>query len=96
MITVVDFDYKAHFESLERLAKKVRERKKEQERLGREYPRDSNGDRHCTKEKPMPMEFKDNGPWLHKEARETGFETETKVEYKCDSCGHTWWITLGS
>lgn len=64
----------------------------------KEYPVTQDGYRLCTKEKPLPDWFDkySRGGWIHKDAEETGAETETQVEYKCPHCGTTFWVHLGS
>lgn len=44
----------------------------------------------CTKEKPMPLELKDEGRWEHDDVRETDYDGDYSIEYKCHSCGHIW------
>lgn len=45
----------------------------------------------CTKDHPM----NDGGNWVHVDAEETGFETESLVEYFCPNCRLTFMVYLG-
>jgi hypothetical protein len=52
----------------------------------------------CTTENPIPIEIADKVEelgqwWTHEDVEEIG-ETETKVFFKCNSCGHVITIEL--
>lgn len=62
------------------------------------WPKHQHGYYTCSYASPMPTEFKESLPpgvaWMHLEAQETGLDSETKIEYHCPACGHTWFIEM--
>lgn len=58
------------------------------------WPENSSGAFICTKEKPMPPEMKKLGRWEHDDVRETGYDGDYSIEYKCHSCGHIWRVEM--
>lgn len=56
----------------------------------KDWPKNDKGHYICTKELPMPWSFSHIGRWEHDDVRETDYDGEYYIEYKCHSCGHTW------
>ena len=54
------------------------------------WPKTACGSYICTKDKPMPMEFKKEGRWRHDDVHETDYDSDYSIEWKCHSCGHIW------
>ena len=42
--------------------------------------------KECTAENPMPVG--DRGWWIHWDSKETDYDSELYIEYKCTHCGH--------
>jgi len=63
------------------------------DKILREWPKNSEGDYICSKEKPMekwmPKETKP-ARWEHDDVHETDYDGDYSIEYKCHSCGHIW------
>lgn len=54
------------------------------------WPKNSQGHYICTRENPMPLSSAKEGRWEHDDVKETDYDGEYSIEYKCHSCGHIW------
>lgn len=55
------------------------------------WPKNQNGILICNKEMPMPLHLaKGNGGWEHDDVHETDADSDSYIEYRCNSCGHVW------
>lgn len=53
------------------------------------WPTNDKGDFICNKNRPMPLQVR-RFRWEHDDVRETDYDGEYSIEYKCHSCGHIW------
>lgn len=54
------------------------------------WPKNHLGHFVCSKEHPMPLQFKKEGRWEHDDVHETDYDGEFSLEWICESCGHIW------
>lgn len=58
------------------------------------WPRNERGDFICSAKQPMPNSALDlhikGRRWEHDDVRETDYDSDYYIEYKCHSCGHKW------
>ncbi len=54
------------------------------------YPKNERGHYMCTADYPMLLGLKNDGRWQHDDVRETDYDGDYSIEWKCHSCGHVW------
>ena len=62
-------------------------------RIDELYPKQERGNRACTWQRPMDLLLVDlKGRWSHPDeaVKETDYDSDYYIEYKCHCCGHKW------
>lgn len=58
------------------------------------WPKTEGGRYICNEDTPMPEAGRQWGSWEHDNVKETNYDSDYSIEYKCHSCGHIWRIEM--